>query len=108
LFLLGSYEDFLPPAPFKRGVLPDEPYSKAQILDYLDQCRRKCQTTIEALTDETARRRCVFSWFEPSFLELQLYSMRHVQEHAAQLNFFLGRHGVEVTDWIAQAEGVTP
>src|SRR5690242_15065334 len=29
-----------------------------------------------------------------SFLELQLYNMRHVQEHAAQLNLFLGQHGV--------------
>ena len=29
-----------------------------------------------------------------SYLELQLYNMRHVQEHAAQLSLFLGQHGV--------------
>jgi hypothetical protein len=27
-------------------------------------------------------------------LELQLYNLRHVQEHAAQLSLFLGQNGV--------------
>jgi hypothetical protein len=34
---------------------------------------------------------------------MQLYSMRHVQEHAAQLNLMLGENGVTGMDWIAQA-----
>jgi hypothetical protein len=35
-----------------------------------------------------------------------LYTMRHVQEHAAQLSLFLGQHGVpgESLDWVAQAQ----
>jgi hypothetical protein len=40
-----------------------------------------------------------------SYLELQLYNMRHVQEHAAQLNLFLGQNAIEgVSDWVPRAE----
>jgi hypothetical protein len=35
---------------------------------------------------------------------LQLYSMRHVQEHAAQLNLVLGQNGLTASDWVAKAE----
>jgi hypothetical protein len=34
---------------------------------------------------------CRFSWGELPFGELLLYTMRHVQEHAAQLHLFLGQ-----------------
>lgn len=102
-FLTGSLEGFAPPAPFIRGALPDKPYTKDQIRAYLEQCRRKCQATIESLTDERARQPCPFPWFEPTFLELQLYCMRHVQEHATHLSYFLGQHDVSDLDWVAQA-----
>lgn len=103
LFLGGSYEDFVPPAPFLRGALPEKPYTKDEICTYLKACRQKCQSVIEGLTDEQANRICKFAWMEPSFLELQLYSMRHVQEHGAQLNLTLGQNGVTGPDWIAIA-----
>jgi DinB superfamily len=103
LYLTGSSDGFAPPTPFIRGKLPEKPYTKDQIRGYLDQCRRKCQSTLEALTDEKARQRCKFDWLEASFLELQLYNMRHVQEHAAQLNLLLGQHDVSGLDWVTQA-----
>jgi hypothetical protein len=103
LFLTGSQEGFVPPPPFIRGALPEQPYTKEQILAYLGQCRSRCQSTIGALTEEKAHQRCVFEWMQPSFLELQLYSMRHVQEHAAQLSLVLGQHDVTGFDWIASA-----
>lgn len=103
LFLTGADEGFAPPSPFIRGALPEQPYTKEQILAYLRSCRSKCQSTIEALTEERAQQRCLFEWMQPSFLELQLYSMRHVQEHAAQLSLVLGQHDVTGFDWIASA-----
>lgn len=103
LFLSGSAEGFAPPAPFIRGALPDQPYTKDHVQTYLQRCRTSCQATIAGLTDERADERCVFEWMEPTFLELQLYSMRHVQEHAAQLNLVLGQHDVTGMDWVAQA-----
>lgn len=104
LYLTGTREGFTPPPPFILGALPEQPYTKDQIIAYLDTCRVKCQSTIEALTDESAQQRCVFAWMEPSFLELQLYCMRHVQEHAAQLSLVLGQHDVTGMDWIASAK----
>ncbi|MEO8394213.1 MAG: DinB family protein, partial [Chloroflexota bacterium] len=82
LFLTGSMEGFKPPPPFVRGKLPENPYSKEDVHAYLRQCRQKSHATIEALTDAQAYQICTFEWMEPTFLELQLYSMRHIQEHA--------------------------
>ncbi len=106
LYLLGDYKSFAPPPPFKRGVLPENPYTKDQIRAYLAACRSKCQATLEGLTDEQANRVCTFDWIEASYLEMQLYSLRHVQEHAAQLNLMLGQHDVSGMDWIPQARQV--
>ncbi len=103
LFLTGSSEGFAPPPPFVRGRLPDQPFTKDQVRAYLGEVRKKCQATLESLTDERAQQRCVFEWMEPSFLELQLYAMRHVQEHEGQLSLFLGQHDVTGFDWVASA-----
>jgi hypothetical protein len=103
LFLTGTKEGFKPPPPFIRGKLPEQPYQKDLIVKYLNICREKCRSTIEGLTEEKAQQICVFEWMEPSFLELQLYSMRHVQEHAAQLSYVLGQQEVEGLDWVATA-----
>ena len=103
LYLTGSSDGFLPPAPFIRGALPDQPYTQDQVRAYLAHCREKCRATIEDLTAERAQQRCPFRWMEPTFLELQLYCMRHVMEHAGQLGYFLGQQGVAGIDWVSQA-----
>jgi hypothetical protein len=108
LYLTGHSEGFLPPAPFVRGKLPEKPYTKDQILTYLAHCRRKCQSTIEALTDEKARQCCTFDWLDTNFLELQVYCMRHVQEHTAQLSLFLAQQEIAGLDWVTQARNKTP
>ena len=62
------------------------------------------------MTDERARQPVTFDWMKDgevvSYLELQLYSMRHVQEHTAQLSLVLGAHGVpaDLIDWVTRAE----
>lgn len=109
LFLSGGLEGFAPPDPFTRDqrdpvtLLPDKPYTKEQLQAYLDHGRKKCQATIEALTDEVAQRRCRFGWGEVSFAELLLYNMRHVQEHASQLSLMLGQKGVSALGWATKA-----
>lgn len=106
LYLAGARrENFAPPAPFISGALPAKPYTRAELQTYLAHCRRKCQTVFEALTDEKAAQRCEFPWGEEvSFAELQLYNMRHVQEHASQLSLHLGAKGVSAPDWVARAD----
>ncbi len=108
LYLTSDYEHFAPPPPFMRRVLPERPYTKAQIQTYLDQLRRTCQLTIASLTDEQARELCTFEWIEASYLEMQLYTMRHIQEHAAQMNLRLGQLGVTGMDWVPQARATAP
>jgi len=108
LYLSGvPEEDFAPPAPFAQGVLdsaeaaPERPYTREELRAYLVSVRQKCHDTLAALTDEQARRPVEYPWSEGqpvSFLELLLYTMRHVQEHAAQLCLFLGQHGVPDAD----------
>ncbi len=110
LYLSGSLEGFTTPPPFTldeldpAGLLPERPYTKGELQAYLEHGRRKCQATIEGLTDEKAHQRCKFVWGEVSFLELLLYNMRHVQEHAAQLNLMLGQKGVPVPGWVTKAK----
>ncbi len=100
----SSEEDFTPPAPFTPDGLPEQPYTKDQLRGYLEHGRRKCRSTVETLTDERARQRCQYEWGDVSFLELLLYTMRHVQEHGAQLHMCLGQHGIAVDDWIPIAQ----
>jgi len=109
LYLSGSTDGFTPPVPFTldeldpAGLVPERPYTKDELQVYLQHDRRKCQSTIEALTEEKASQRCKFGWGEVSFLELLLYNMRHVQEHAAQLNLLLGQKVVSAPGWVAKA-----
>jgi hypothetical protein len=105
----GSREGFTLPAPFIAGKLPEKPYSKDELQAYLEHCRQKCRTAFEAMSDEKANQRCEFPWGEEvSFAELQLYSMRHVQEHAAQLSLHLGQKGDSDLDWVARARTSAP
>jgi hypothetical protein len=103
LFLGGSFEDFKPPAPFVRGKLPDQPYTKDQIYSYLNMVREKAHAIFEDLTDEKAYQLFVLEWIQAPYVEMQMYAMRHIQEHAAQLNLVLGEKGVTGQDWVAQA-----
>jgi hypothetical protein len=108
LYLTGSVQGFAPPAPFNldeldpAGLLPARVYTQAEMQAYLQHCRQKCQAILAALTDDQARRLCPFSW-GPSFAELLLYNMRHVQEHAAQLSLILGQKYGSGPGWVAQA-----
>jgi len=99
-YLTGGSTDFVPPAPFIRGALPESPYTKDEVQTYLRACRQRCHAAIDALTDERARELVPKG---PPYLELQLYNMRHVQEHASQLQLLLGQHGVPGPDWVSKA-----
>ena len=75
-------------------------YTRAELLHYLQLCRQKCRETVLALSAEEARRLCRFPWGELPFAELQLYSLRHVQEHGAQLRLFLGQQVRKDAGWV--------
>jgi len=96
LYLTGAEECFIPPEPFDLVEMEaDEAlprtYTRKELLGYLEDCRQKCQETILSLSTEQAFRLCQFPWGELPFAELMLYTMRHMQEHSAQLLLFLGQ-----------------
>ena len=107
LYLSGSIEGFAPPVPYTldetdpAGLLPERVYTKDEMQTYLEHGREKCRATVEALTDEKIRARCVFSWGEMCFGELLLDNMRHVQHHAAQLNLILRQVTDSAPGWVA-------
>ena len=108
LYLSGSVEGFVPPSPFNldeldpAGVLPDRVYTQQELLGYLAHARQKCRATIESLTEQRANQVCHFGWGQITFAGLLLDNMRHVQEHAAQLNMFLGQQTGLRSGWIAR------
>ena len=96
LYLTGAEEGFTPPAPFdlvemEDGEVLPRTYTREELLVYLETCRQRCRETIHSMSSEQANRLCRFPWGELPFAELQLYNLRHVQEHAAQLRMFLGQ-----------------
>ncbi len=104
LYLFGTGDGFAPPAPFTteeldpNGKLPERVYAKHELRTYLQYVRETCQRTLIALTDDEARRPCMFPWSKGNpvtYFELQLYNMRHAQEHASQLHLFLGQHNAD-------------
>jgi hypothetical protein len=113
LYLSGSVEGFVPPAPFTldeldpAGVFPERPYTRDELQAYLDHGRARCQAVVEGLTDEQARRPCKFPWGELTYAGLLLDTMRHVQEHAAQCNLILGQKIGWNPGWIARVKHPT-
>jgi hypothetical protein len=109
LLPLGLDGRFAPPAPFgleeldPAGRLPARAYTRAELQAYLVHGRQKCQATITSISDEQLGRLCRVGQGELTFAELLLYTMRHVQEHAAQLNMFLGQRTGSAARWVGGA-----
>ena len=104
-------EEFAPPAPFAQGELdsvqaaPARPYTREELRAYLAATRLAGEARLAALTEEQARRPVEYPWSKGrsmSYLELQLYNLRHVQEHTAQLSLFLGQRATSdiETGWV--------
>ena len=87
-------------------IIPNEIYSKAELQNYLQRCRLKCQQFIDGLTEEKlmARWKEADGQMDYSAFEILLYNMRHVQHHAAQLNLLLRQKLNHAPGWEARAE----
>ena len=107
-YLSDSAEGFAPPEPFTleeldpAGVLPERPFTKDELLRYLQHGREKSRAIVAALTDETAREVRRFIGRDRTVLEWLLVSMRHVQHHTAQLNLILRQQTDSAPTWVAR------
>ena len=108
-YLSDSAKEFIPPKPFTlseldpEGLLPERVYTKGELTTYLEHGRRKCELTIENLTDEKANQNYVFGSVKMKFCELLLYNMRHVQHGAGQLNLILRQQTHSAPRWVKRA-----
>lgn len=108
-YLSDGADGFLPPAPFTlseldpAGPMPDNVYTKEQLLSYLEFVRQKCHDLIAGLTGEKAANRFINEYRNYSILEILLYNMRHLQHYVAQLNLFLRQGTNDAPKWVSRA-----
>ncbi len=90
----------LPWPPYEEPEI-GEPYTPAELLDYCSFCGRKVE---QHLDDIDLAGDSGFDWLPFGKLELQLYSIRHIQHHTGELMERLGsRAGVDVP-WIGRQD----
>jgi len=74
-----------------------EPYSKADLLDYLAFCLEHVEEQVSAVD---LHAESGFHWLPFDKLELQFYNIRHIQQHTGELCERLGAHGEIEIDWV--------
>lgn len=77
-----------------------EPYTPAEIADYLDFCRNEVATQVPKLDLDAPSG---FSWISLNKLELQFYNIRHIQHHTGELYERLGTRADADLPWIGKA-----
>jgi hypothetical protein len=87
---------------------PEHAFRKDQMLNYADQCIRKCEETFADLTDERILERCGFWWYQLNVGEFLLNNLRHVQHHAGQLALILRRDAGIGIDWLGTKDNQPP
>jgi hypothetical protein len=116
LYLQDSEQTFTPWAKHRNeyqyiGRLPwpphsmadiGEPYDKDSLLEYLAFCQQQVAERVPQLDLEGASG---FEWLPFGKLELQFYTIRHLQQHTGELMERLGtRAGLEI-DWVGMKPG---
>ena len=74
-----------------------EPYDKETLLEYTVFCQRQVTERVPQLNLETASG---FDWLPFDKLELQIYTIRHIQQHTGELMERLGTRADVELDWI--------
>jgi hypothetical protein len=112
LYLQDTEKEFRPWSKHREhyqflGTLPWPPHDKPKIgeayrpeevLAYLEVCQAQANEKVAVL--DLAAETSGFSWLPFGKLELQLYNIRHLQQHTGELMERLGtRENIEV-DWI--------
>lgn len=85
---------------YDEDAVPLEPYSKAELLEYIDLIVGQIDSTVDGLDLDSLDSG--FPWY-PSFpkLDHEILSIRHMQGHVGQLSELLFAAGVE-TSWFSR------
>jgi hypothetical protein len=104
LYLQDSVEAFAPWAGQRKGyesLQPEigEPYTKDEVLAYLEVCRRQIDERMRQIDLEAESG---FAWLPFGKLELQIYSIRHLQQHTGELMERLGSRADIDVGWVGR------
>lgn len=111
LYLQRKEEDFTPwekhreeypflgtlPWPPHREPTIGEPYTRSEILEYLEFCNCEVKQLVPSLELDAESG---FYWLPFNKLELQIYNIRHIQHHAGQLIDRLRNREDVGVDWV--------
>lgn len=91
--------EFMGPIPWDGNRVPKigEPYQQAALLDYVTFCRQQVDQHVPTLDLAASSG---FDWLPMSKFELQIYNIRHLQQHAGELMERLGSRARISVDWI--------
>lgn len=86
---------FLGPIPWEGNRMPDigEPYTQAEVLEYLAFCREEGEARLAEVDFSGPSG---FEWLPFSKLELQIYIIRHLQQHTGELGARLSARSIEI------------
>jgi hypothetical protein len=79
-----------------------EPYDQATVLEYLAFCQQQVTEKVAGLKPDAPSG---FDWLPFDKLELQLYTIRHLQQHAGELMERLGTRAGVMIDWVGMKPG---
>jgi hypothetical protein len=113
LYLQPAVEDFaswprhrpdyemLGPPPWDPTHQPaiGEPYTRQDLLDYIAFCHDQVDAIVDTLDLEAGSG---FDWLPFGKLELQFYSIRHLQQHVGELCERLSAHSGIAVNWVRQ------
>ncbi len=88
----GHHEEYR----FESQAAPAEPATKAVVLEYLAFCQHQ---VVEKASTIILDAPSGFNWLRFTKFELQLYSIRHIQQHVGELMERLGPRASEI-DWV--------
>jgi hypothetical protein len=74
-----------------------EPFTKEDVLKYLAFCQERVEAWLDKLDFDAESG---FYWLPFSKLELQLYNIRHIQQHTGELSEKLAAFGDGDVDWV--------
>lgn len=75
----------------------ENPYSQADLLEFIDVCQGEVVRQLSALDPEADSG---FDWLPFDKFELQIYNLRHLQQHVGELSERLGCERQIEIDWV--------
>ena len=90
--------EFMGPLPWPPHSQPKpcEPYTQAQVLAFLEICQQMVDQQMSSLDLDASSG---FDWLPFNKTELQIYNIRHLQQHTGELCERLGMAGIDI-GWV--------